>query len=78
RPAATAKAASEAAPRELLTARELDVLRLLPEGLSYAEIGERLGITARTVDAHLRAVYAKLHVRSRHQASAYARRHGLA
>jgi DNA-binding CsgD family transcriptional regulator/Tfp pilus assembly protein PilF len=61
-----------------LTARELDVLRLLPHGLSYAEIGNTLRISARTVDAHLRAIYAKLNVRSRHEAAGYALRHGIA
>jgi DNA-binding CsgD family transcriptional regulator len=60
-----------------LTPREIDVLRVLTAGLSYAEIGERLSISPRTVDAHLRAIYAKLDVRSRHEATGYARRHGL-
>jgi predicted ATPase/DNA-binding CsgD family transcriptional regulator len=61
-----------------LTAREMDVLRLLPQGLSYAEMGRKLFISPRTVDAHLRAIYAKLSVRSRHEAALYAQRHDLA
>ena len=60
-----------------LTPRELDVLRVLTAGLSYAEIGKRLSISPRTVDAHLRAIYAKLDVKSRHEATGYAQRHGL-
>jgi predicted ATPase/DNA-binding CsgD family transcriptional regulator len=51
-----------------LTGRELAVLRLLAEGLSYADIGQRLSISHRTVDAHLRSIYSKLDVRSRHEA----------
>jgi NarL family two-component system response regulator LiaR len=56
----------------------MDVLRLLPQGLSYAEMGRKLFISPRTVDAHLRAIYAKLSVRSRHEAALYAQRHDLA
>lgn len=51
-----------------LTPREREVLELLAEGLTYAEIGERLSISSRTVDAHLRSIYSKLEVRSRHAA----------
>jgi DNA-binding CsgD family transcriptional regulator/tetratricopeptide (TPR) repeat protein len=71
-----APAASQVASGPL-TAREMDVLRLLPEGLSYAEMGRKLFISPRTVDAHLRAIYAKLNVRSRHEAALYAQRHDL-
>jgi DNA-binding NarL/FixJ family response regulator len=48
-----------------LTARELDVLRLLAEGLSNAQIAGRLAISPRTVDNHLVSLYSKLHVSSR-------------
>jgi DNA-binding NarL/FixJ family response regulator len=77
-PVASGSRAKPSAPHESLTARELDVLRLLTEGLSYADIGQRLFISPRTVDAHLRAIYAKLNVRSRHEATRYAQRHALA
>lgn len=66
-----------AAAHESLTDRELDVLRLLAQGLSYAEIGKRLFISHRTVDTHLRSIYGKLNVRSRHEAARYALDHGL-
>jgi DNA-binding NarL/FixJ family response regulator len=48
-----------------LTPREVEVLRLLTHGLTYAQIGEALVISPRTVDAHVRAIFSKLDVRSR-------------
>lgn len=65
------------AAHETLTHREMDVLRLLAQGLSYAEIGKRLFISHRTVDTHLRSIYGKLNVRSRHEAARFARDHDL-
>jgi len=60
-----------------LTARELEVLRLLVQDLNSPQIAERLVVSRRTVDAHLRAIYAKLGVRSRDAASRVAREYGL-
>ena len=60
-----------------LTARELEVLKLIADGLSYNEIAEKLVISTRTVDAHLRSIYSKLQVRSRHEAARYAYEHHL-
>jgi len=60
-----------------LTAREVEVLRLAAQGLSYAQIAERLIISARTVDAHLRSIYGKLGVTSRNEAARVAREHQL-
>ena len=48
-----------------LTAREIDVLRLVTQGLTTAQIAEQLIISPRTVDAHLRSIYRKLEVTSR-------------
>jgi non-specific serine/threonine protein kinase len=48
-----------------LSAREWDVVRLLPFGLTNREIGEQLSITERTVGAHLEHAYAKLHIETR-------------
>ena len=48
----------------MLTAREIDVLRLLSRGLRYAEIALHLGITRNTAAGHLKSVYRKLEVRS--------------
>jgi predicted ATPase/DNA-binding CsgD family transcriptional regulator len=50
---------------ESLTAREIEVLRLLAQDLSNPQIAERLVVSRRTVDAHLRSIYDKLGVKSR-------------
>lgn len=60
-----------------LTKRERDVLRLLAQGLTNAQIGERLVISSLTVNAHVRAIYRKLPVNSRVQAARYAQDHHL-
>jgi DNA-binding CsgD family transcriptional regulator len=56
----------------LLTAREVEVLRLLGEGLSNAEIAARLFISTKTAGNHVSNLLAKLHLRSRQEAAAYA------
>ena len=60
-----------------LTAREVEVLRLLAEGLSDAQIAERLVISRRTVHGHLRSIYGKLDVSSRTAAARFAIDHRL-
>jgi DNA-binding NarL/FixJ family response regulator len=60
-----------------LTAREVDVLRLVAVGLSDAEAAERLFLSVRTVNAHLRSIYRKLGVRSRAAAGRFAQTNGL-
>ena len=52
-----------------LTAREMEVLRLVTLGLTYAQIAEQLIISPRTADAHLRSIYGKLGVNSRNAAT---------
>ena len=59
-----------------LTPRELDVIRLVAEGLSNKEIGEVLSISPRTVNFHLDNLFAKLGVRSRTEAAILALRQG--
>jgi len=60
-----------------LTARELEVLGLLAEGMRNAQIAERLVLSGKTVDHHVSAVLRKLDVRSRGEATAEAARIGL-
>ncbi|HET9848979.1 MAG TPA: LuxR C-terminal-related transcriptional regulator [Candidatus Dormibacteraeota bacterium] len=61
-----------------LTARELEVLKLLGRGLANREVADGLGVSSRTVEAHLRSIYSKLGVRTRSAATRYAIEHGLA
>ena len=60
-----------------LSAREIDVLRLLAGGLRNADIAERLVLSPRTVARHVSAVLAKLAVTSRHDAAAAATNLGI-
>jgi predicted ATPase/class 3 adenylate cyclase/DNA-binding CsgD family transcriptional regulator len=73
-----ATASSSADRPDGLTARELEVLGLVAEGLTDAQVAERLVVSLRTVHAHLRSIYRKLEVRSRSAATRYAVEHGLA
>ncbi|HLP78239.1 MAG TPA: response regulator transcription factor [Candidatus Paceibacterota bacterium] len=63
---------SSASPAEPdnLSPREREVLELLARGYLYKEIAENLHISVPTVNAHIRRIYEKLHVRSRSQAVA--------
>ena len=60
-----------------LTAREVDVLRLVAQGLADAQIAEQLVISPRTVNSHLTSIYSKIQVSSRAAATRYAMEHQL-
>ena len=60
-----------------LTPREVEVLRLLAQGLTSAHIAERLVIGVVTVNFHVRSIYSKLGVTSRSMATRYAMEHHL-
>ncbi|NEK56816.1 LuxR family transcriptional regulator [Geodermatophilus sabuli] len=56
---------------DLLTTREIEISRLVAEGLSNNEIAESLTISRRTVEGHLNRILAKLNLRSRSQVTAW-------
>jgi DNA-binding CsgD family transcriptional regulator len=60
-----------------LTAREAEVLRLVAQGLTDADVAEQLYIARRTVNSHLTSIYTKLGVSSRAAATRFAVEHGL-
>jgi NarL family two-component system response regulator LiaR len=70
--------ATLSAAGEQLTEREVEVLRLVAQGLSNQEIGEILFVSERTVRTHVSNILAKLHLANRTQAALYALREGLA
>jgi LuxR family maltose regulon positive regulatory protein len=79
-PQAVVRAAPAIAPEllpEALTARELDVLRLMAGGLKYSEIAEKLYISLNTVRTHVKVIYGKLGVNNRTTAIALAKSAGL-
>ena len=68
----------QGAPLSELTDRETEVLQLVAEALSNAEIAQRLYIGEATVKTHVSNVLQKLGARDRVAAVVYAHRHGLA
>src|SRR5437016_1000099 len=69
---AVAKAPSESSHDNNLTIREMEVLRLVAQGWTDAQIAEELVISRRTVNAHLTSIYSKIKVSSRSAATRYA------
>jgi HD-GYP domain-containing protein (c-di-GMP phosphodiesterase class II) len=60
-----------------LTAREVEVLKLVARGLSTKEIAKRLVISPKTAGNHIEHIYSKIDVTTRAKASLFAMRHGL-
>jgi DNA-binding CsgD family transcriptional regulator len=76
--AAPPRATRRAVGPGALTAREAEVLRLVAQGLTNAQVADRLFLSPRTVDQHLRAIYGKLDVTTRAAAVRIAAARGLA
>lgn len=72
-PSEPAQAKPKAAAQELLSDRELEVLRRLAAGESYKEIGQNLFLSLNTVQFHVKSIYGKLQVNKRTQAIEKAR-----
>jgi DNA-binding NarL/FixJ family response regulator len=70
-------AGGDASPHELLSPRELEVLRFIATGLAVKEIADRLSLSASTVHTHRARILLKLHLRSDVELSRYAIRHRL-
>jgi NarL family two-component system response regulator LiaR len=68
---------SEPVPDDL-TPRELEVLRLIGQGMNNREISQTLTISEKTVKTHVSNILGKLHLADRTQAAIYAHRHGVA
>lgn len=64
-------------PADQLSERELDVLRLLVNGLGNSQIAETLNVSLATVKTHVHHILEKLHVSDRTQAALWAVRHGI-
>ncbi len=60
-----------------LTVREVEVLRLVAQGMSNSQIAEQLVLSANTVNAHIQSIYRKLDVNSRSAATRFAMEHHL-
>lgn len=60
----------------VLTAREMEVLRLVSRGLHNKEVARQLSLSVRTVEGHLRRIFNQLGVRSRTEAAMFAASHG--
>jgi DNA-binding NarL/FixJ family response regulator len=64
-------------PAERLTARELDVLRLMAQGCGTSTVAELLGVSRATIRNHVQNIFGKLNVHTRLQAVLDARAHHL-
>jgi DNA-binding NarL/FixJ family response regulator len=73
----SAQSSDESGIAENLTAREIDILQLVVEGMTNKEIASTLTISENTVKIHLRNILDKLHLQNRIQAAVYAVRQGL-
>lgn len=64
-------------PQNGLTARQVEVLTLVAEGLTYKEVGARLSLSPRTIKYHMAEIMDRLHMENRAQVLAYAGKIGM-
>ena len=76
-PVAQARPPSRRSLPDRLTAREIDVLRLLARGLSNQQIAEQLILSVYTVNRHTQSIYTRLGVTTRSAATRYALEHRI-
>ena len=69
--------AGDGRARAALTPREIEIVRMVAQGIGNREVGERLFISEGTVKTHLHTIYEKLGVKGRVQLATYARENGL-
>jgi DNA-binding NarL/FixJ family response regulator/signal transduction histidine kinase len=69
--------AEAGAALEALSDRQLDVLRLVSQGLTYKEAGQRLFLTERTIKFHMGEILKRLHLKGRREVIALARNQGI-
>jgi two-component system NarL family response regulator len=67
----------EEGQKSYLTPRQHEVLELVAQGFSYKEVGEKLGLSSRTIKYHMREIIQHLHLKNRAQAMAYAARNKM-
>ena len=77
RRATEAPGIGEKSPGACLSARELQVLTLVAQGLTYKEVGAKLFLSERTIKYHMSEIVGRLHLENRAQAIEYARRMGI-
>lgn len=76
-PPAVAARLAQRLPQSDLSARELEVLRLIVDGMSNKEIAAALSVTESTVKNHVNSLLSKMHVRDRTQAATMALKRGI-
>ena len=64
-------------PIEQLSTREIEILKLVAQGMTNEEIGDQLSISSRTVGVHVTHILEKLNLNNRTQAALFALRNGL-
>lgn len=68
---------SQKEPHPNLSPRQIQVLTLVAQGLTYKEVGEKLFLSERTIKYHMGQIVARLHIHNRTEVIDYARRSGL-